>query len=258
MANRSQTDNIASAYTAIIVEDEPLARAIIREYLADETQVRIIAECASGKKAVKTISGLRPDIVFLDIQLPGMNGFDVLAQLEDLPHIVFSTAYDRFALQAFEVNAVDYLLKPYTRERFDTALGRVLQQLRSGERNLDRLASLMRANDPRSYADTLFVRTGTKILAVRVTDICSISAAGDYCTLHTEQGAHVCTIGISELEQRLDPSRFVRVHRSAIIALPAVRHIESDGDGGYLATMRHGASIRISRSYAAKIKQHFL
>jgi two-component system LytT family response regulator len=244
---------------AVIVDDEPLAREMIKEYLADFPDVQVVAECGNGRQAVTVINREKPDLIFLDIQMPGMNGFEVLEHLEALPHIIFSTAYDEFALQAFEVNAIDYLLKPYSRDRFAKAVQRAVQQRALRRNELDRILSLLQASRQRGeYSDRIFVRVGQKIVPVQTQDILWIEAAGDYAQLHTVGQIYVCNMGLGELQKRLDPGRFARVHRSSIIALSALKHLESDGEGGFIATLKDGTRVRVSRSHAAKVRDLIL
>lgn len=244
---------------ALIVDDEPPAREIIKEYLHDFPAIEVTGECKNGRLAVQHINDKRPDLIFLDIQMPGMNGFEVLERLQHLPLIIFCTAYDRFALQAFEVNAVDYLLKPFSRERFRKAVRRALQQRENREPEIERIARLLAHAAPPHFAERLFVRSGQKLLPVETSAIMWIEAEGDYARLHLQQGKSVlCSMGVGLLQERLDPAAFTRVHRSYIVHLAAVRHLESDGEGGYFAVLKDGARIRVSRSYAPKIKDLIL
>lgn len=239
---------------AIIVDDEPPARRLIREFLEDFPTIRIIGECRNGRQAIKLINEERPDLVFLDIRMPGMDGFAVLEHLDVLPRIIFSTAHHDFAIKAFEVNAVDYLLKPYDRARFAKAVQRVLQHQPPSE-EFDRLLRLFQqAHDSSRYPDRIFVRLGKKIVGVETSEILWIEAEGDYSKLHTSKDVYLCNLSLNTLSERLDPSRFTRVHRSSVIAHGAVAHLTSDGEGGLIATLKNNERIRISRTYAAKLK----
>ena len=242
---------------AVIVDDEPLARDLIREYLQEYPEIEVVAECSNGRQAIEAINARAPDLVFLDVQMPGLGGFDVLEALDYLPYIIFSTAHDDFALQAFETGAVDYLLKPFNRGRFRKAVERVLQQHRLRQDPSERLAALLQTMQV-PHLEQLFVREGDKIVPVRVDDILWVEAAGDYSKLYTENRSYLCSLGIGALEARLDPVRFARVHRSALIALSALEHLLSDGEGGYVATLRNRAQVRVSRSYAPKIRDAIL
>lgn len=236
------------------MDDEPLARSIIREFLQDYDQIEIIAECVNGREAIVCVESEQPDLMFLDIQMPGLNGFDVIEQLQHIPQIIFSTANDSFAIDAFETGAIDYLLKPYNKERFGTAVGRVLQNQHVALERETMQYFLKSIKQPASYADHLFVRVAEKIFPVATHDILWVEAAGDYSNLHTAERSYLCSQGIGALEKKLDPSVFVRVHRSAIVSLHAIAHIVSDGEGGYRATLKNNHKLRVSRSYAGRVR----
>ena len=240
---------------AVIVDDEALARQLINEYLQEYPQISVIAECRSGRQAVKAINEGKPDVVFLDIRMPGMDGFEVIEHLDHAPRIVFCTAHSDFALKAFEVNAVDYLLKPYDRKRFARAIQKVLEVHRSETDEFDRLVKVLQeVRSPIEKFESVFVRSGKRITAVRTADILWIEANGDYCDLHTADASYLSNLSLSELEARLDPVKFARVHRSFIVSTAAITHLTSDGEGGYEAMLRNGARVRVSRTYGAKIK----
>jgi two-component system LytT family response regulator len=258
---------------AIITDDEAPARQLIREFLNGFEQITIIAECHNGRECVERVNALKPDLLFLDIQMPVLTGFEALAQLEHVPLVIFSTAYDHYALTAFEVSAVDYLLKPYTKERFQTAVERALKRL--AERNttpsaaptdyhaydayIAQLTQLLATTHSQhtqgKHLQTFMVRHGQKIVAVRVEEIERIEAADDYAALHVGGVKYLAVTGLATLEQRLNPQIFKRVHRSAILNIQFVRHIEPDASGGMTATMQSGAKVKISRSYVAEFKK---
>lgn len=266
----------------VVVDDEPPARSLIREFLDDVSRVDVIAECGNGREAVDAIHAESPDLVFLDVQMPGLDGFDVLERLDRLPFVIFSTAYEEYAVRAFDAGAVDYLLKPYGRTRFRTAVDRVLDrydesrdgpsddyanqiaQLLQAVRGSERLddAPTEDAPDDASDADDgtlhrLYVRQGDKITPVALDDVTWIEAAGDYSKLHTGDDTFLCGLGIGALAERLD-DRFLRVHRSCIVALDAIDHLRSDGSGGYVAHLTGGADVRVSRSYADQIRDRIV
>ena len=244
---------------AIIVDDEPPARKMILEYLADYEEVTVVAACGTGRQAVSAINEHAPDLVFLDVQMPGLDGFDVIERLDAVPHIIFSTAYDAFALQAFETGAVDYLLKPYNLARFRKAMQRALERIHAQPPDPEHLLTLLQAARPRrDYLDRLFVRVGDRIVPVAATDIVWVEAAGDYSKLYTAEGSYLCNLGIGALTERLDPAHFTRVHRSALIAVDALAHLVSDGEGGYVATLRDGTTVRVSRTYAGEVRSRIL
>ncbi|GAA3995673.1 LytTR family DNA-binding domain-containing protein [Hymenobacter fastidiosus] len=243
----------------LLIDDEAPARTIMRQYLADFPQLVIVGECADGLAAVEAIRRLRPELIFLDIQMPGLTGFEVLAQLEEVPRVIFSTAYDQYALNAFEAGALDYLLKPYDRPRFRQAVERTLARAAAPDAALQQL--LLRLEEkaagpqpPAAFPARLFVPHGTRLQAVPVREIRYVEAAGDYTTLHTAAGQFLSNLGISQLAQRLDPRQFIRIHRSVLVALDAVHALERDGSGGYYATLTGGHTVRVSRSYAEVLR----
>jgi two-component system LytT family response regulator len=245
----------------LIVDDEPPAREIIQEYLADHDRIEVLGTCGTGREAIKAINEQAPDLVFLDVQMPGLDGFDVLERIKTLPDIIFSTAYDEHAIEAFDAGAVDYLLKPYSKARFRTAVERALERYDQDEdAHADRLATLLQEakTEADKTLDRLYVRHGEKIIPVDPANIRWIEAAGDYSKLHTPEKAYLSSMGIGALEERLDSTRFVRVHRSYIIAFPAIDHLYSDGSGGYKAVLDNGTKVRVSRSYAPNVRDRIV
>ena len=269
----------------VIADDAPPARALVREYLAAldggsdlAGRLVLVGEAANGDEAVDLARSLRPDLLLLDEQMPGRTGFEVLAPLAEdeadgLPAVVFSTAFDRYALDAFEVSAVDYLLKPYSADRFAAALRKAIAAVDARRReaassepppsDLERLALLLQQTQREpaardTWADRLFVRVGTRIVPVRTADVLWIEAAGDYATLHTATDAYTAGESLGTLAGRLDPARFIRVHRSAVIAADALQHLQSDGSGGYRAALTDGTTVRVSRTYAAAVRDRIL
>lgn len=247
----------------IIADDEPPARMLLREYLSGLQDVQIIAEAENGLEAAVVINDLKPDAIILDVQMPELTGFEVLERLEIVPHVIFSTAYNEFAVQAFEENAVDYLLKPYSRDRFARAIARLQERMNTASASLSHLEALSRllttfpqtapaaAQTPLSR---LMVRSGSRILPIAAEDIIWIEAAEDYALLHTALGKFTASTGIGELEKRLDTHVFMRVHRSAIINVQCIKHVETDASGNLTVTMSNGAKVKVSRSYTAQIR----
>jgi two-component system, LytTR family, response regulator len=245
-------------YSAIIVDDEPLARKMINEYLQDFPEIKIVGECKNGKQAVKAINEEKPDLVFLDIRMPGMDGFEVLEHIDIMPHIIFTTAYGDYALKAFEVNAVDYLLKPYDRKRFSRAVRKVIDRSTKSNDELERILHvLQQSKESEDYHNRIFVSVGRKIISVQLDDILWIEAAGDYTQLHTISGTHLCNLSMNTLEQKLDPDRFLRVHRSYIIATNSIEHLTRDGEGGFVVILKDKSKVKASRTYAVKLRKNF-
>jgi two-component system LytT family response regulator len=240
----------------VIVDDEEPGRSVVQQYLKDQEKVSVEAIFGAPSKAIDYLNHYSADLLILDIQMPGMNGFELLEQLETIPQVIFSTAYDAYALQAFEVNAVDYLLKPYTRKRFNAALQRIFEKQESREQELDRIQSLIKQyKTPHSYPDRLFVRVGVRIIPIKVKDIIWVEADGDYSKIYTEENSHLCSTGLGSLEEKLDPDLFQRCHRSYILAINKLQNLESDGGGGFTAKMSDGSKVKVSRSKAEQIKK---
>jgi two-component system LytT family response regulator len=235
----------------IIVDDEAAGRQLIKEYLEDYLDLIVLGEANNGVDAVKMINEFKPDLVFLDIQMPGMTGFDVLKHLEELPQIIFSTAYDEYALKAFEVHAVDYLLKPYTKERFKVAVERLKENI--SENKARPLAESLLMDSPK-FPERILVQSHNKLVTVALEEVIRIEAYGDYSKLVTEAKTYVSNYGISTLEEKLNDSIFIRVHRSSIINLNAVKELNKYTKS-YDVTMKNGDVVRVSRGYMDNIKK---
>jgi two-component system, LytTR family, response regulator len=238
----------------LIVDDEPLARDGVRMHLEDQHDIEVIGECADGEEALAMIRATEPDLVFLDVQMPGLDGFGVLEALRDgrMPEIVFVTAYDQFALQAFESYALDYLLKPYDADRFQRSLDRVRTHLR-GRRRIEADARLLcMLDEMRSrpqYLERIVVRSGGRILILRIDDIDWIEAAANYVKLHVGGRTYLLRETMTRMEQQLDPERFVRIHRSTIVRVDRIRMLEPLFQGDYLVILEDGSRLPSSRGY---------
>jgi two-component system, LytTR family, response regulator len=237
----------------IICDDEDDARLLIQQYIADYPQLQVIKECNNGPEAVVAIDSLEPDLIFLDIQMPGLSGFQVLQKIVHVPQIIFSTAFNKYALKAFDNNAVDYLLKPYTKERFVQAVNKVLINT---AKNTDAIRSLSESLQAAytAYPEKVLVESGSRMISLSVNDIHWIEADGDYTRLHTAQKFYLSTYGISILEQKLNPAAFIRIHRSAIININLIKEVYKDSNG-YYAVLQNGATQKIGRSYTEVIKK---
>ena len=235
----------------IIADDEAAGRKLIREYLSDYPELIIIAEVNNGVDAVKEINEFKPDLVFLDIQMPGFNGFEVLTRLNEIPLVIFSTAYDQYALQAFEVHAVDYLLKPYTKERFQKAVARLDKP---GDANHAGLLAESLLMSKSSYPNRILVNHQRKLINIAVENVTWIEAQGDYSKLHAGGNVYLSNYGITTLEEKLDPALFIRVHRSAIINLKEIRELVRSGKS-FDVTMNNGDVVRVSLGYLEKLKE---
>ncbi len=235
----------------IIVDDEASGRKLIKEYLKDFTSLILLGEANNGVDAVKLINEFKPDLVFLDIQMPGMTGFDVLTHLEELPQIIFSTAYDQYALKAFDVHAVDYLLKPYTKDRFKMAVERSSITL---ETNKVRPLAESLLIETSKYPERILVQKQNKLVTIAVEDVIRIEAYGDYSKLITKDTTFLSNYGISTLEEKLNEAIFIRVHRSSIINLNKVKELNKYTKS-YDVTMENEEVVRISRGYIENIKK---
>lgn len=244
----------------LIVDDEPLAREGVRMHLAAEPDMEVVGESSDGHAAVESIRELEPDLVFLDVQMPGLDGFRVIEEvgIERMPSVVFITAYDEFALRAFETHALDYLLKPFDEERFRRALDRVRVQLRARSRHNieERLLSLLdaRTSDaPRP--ERLVVRNGGRIVILRVDEIDWIEAAANYVRLHVAGRAYVMRETMVGIERKLDPEKFVRVHRSTIVHIDRIKELEPLFQGDYLIVLQDGSRLTSSRGYRTNVQK---
>lgn len=235
----------------IIVDDEKAGRKLIKEYLSNFPALILLGEANNGVDAVKMINEFKPDLVFLDIQMPGLTGFDVLKHLEELPQIIFSTAYDQYALKAFEVHAVDYLLKPYTQERFKIAVEKVASNISENKAKGLTNSLLM---DTEKYPQKILVQAKNKLVTISVKDIIRIEAYGDYSKIVTEEKTFISNYGISQLEQKLDEAMFLRVHRSSIINIDKIQELNKYGKS-YDVTMQNKDIVRVSRGYMETIKK---
>lgn len=245
----------------LIVDDEPLAREKIHTLLQDHPQIKVVGEARDGVEAVAAIRRDSPDIVFLDVQMPELDGFGVLAEVgtRSVRAVVFVTAYDEYALKAFDVHAIDYLLKPFDRERFDTALERAIEQVRgrrseSDERILALLAELQAAGR-RDYLERLVVKSGGRIYFVPVDDIDWIEAAGNYVELHVGRTSHLIRGTMKTLEEELDPTTFARVHRSAIVNIRRIKELQPWFNGEYVIVLNSGDQVTSGGSYREALKE---
>jgi two-component system LytT family response regulator len=231
---------------AVIVDDEELARSVIREMLEPHPEIEIVAECANGFEAVKAVAELRPDLIFLDIQMPKLDGFEVLELIGRDLAVVFVTAYDTYALRAFEVHAVDYLLKPFSQSRFDEALARA--RARAGQKAPQASELAAAARPAGQYQERLAVKDGAKVFVIPVSKLDYVEAQDDYVCLHTEGKRVMKQQTISSVEASLDPARFVRIHRSVIVNVERVAKIEPYSKDSKVAILADGTRLPVSRA----------
>ncbi|HEX8816482.1 MAG TPA: LytTR family DNA-binding domain-containing protein [Terriglobales bacterium] len=243
---------------ALIVDDEPLARRGVLLRLRRFKDVEIVGECADGTSAVRKIRELAPDVVFLDVQMPGMDGFEVLRALpkESLPRVIFLTAYEQHALRAFEVHALDYLLKPVDDERFSAAVDRVRELTNSASkvRMSERILQML-GRTAQEYTSRFTVRNGSRLQIVLVDHIDWIGAAGDYAELHVRGRSHLLRETMQALEQKLDPADFLRIHRSRLIRTACVTELRSIDNREYIIRLSDGSEHRSSRTYSDQVEK---
>lgn len=243
-----------SKIRTVIVDDEPLARERLRKLISNEEDLELIEMCENGQEAIDYLSEDLPHLLFLDIQMPEIDGFQVLKKInyEDIPCIVFVTAYDEYALRAFEVNALDYLLKPFDQQRFKKAVARVRNQLQNQTQNqLDsRLTRLVDSLDKSSsYLERIMIKANGRVYFVKTDEVDWIEAAGNYLKLHCGKKNHMIRETMSNMEEKLDPDQFFRIHRSVIVNIEKIKELQPWFHGDYMITLLDGQKLTMSRNY---------
>jgi two-component system LytT family response regulator len=251
----------------LIVDDEPIARRTIRDLLVPDPEIEIIGECSSGSEAVKFIRKKLPDLLFLDVQMPGMNGFEALERIEheQIPAIVFVTAFDQYALKAFEMHALDYLLKPFTDKRFEEALRQAKTHVELREINrlsqslLTLLGDQVGRESPalkrKSLLTRFMIRSGGRVAFIKAHDVDWIAADDYYIKLHVGSKSHLLRVSMNELEEKLDAKTFLRIHRSAIVNLDRVKELQQNPNGEYVVVLKDGTELKLSRSRRERLEQ---
>jgi two-component system LytT family response regulator len=244
----------------LIVDDEPLARERLRTLLADEAGIEVVGEASDGRAAVDAIQTLSPDLVFLDVQLPGSTGFDVIESVGAgrMPFVIFVTAYDRYAPRAFDVHALDYLLKPFDRDRFRQSLARVRQQLEhrtAGDLERRLIALVQDLKPAHARVDRFVVKSGGRVFFVRNDEIDWIEAAGNYVKLHVGSDSHLFRETMNAVEARLDPDQFFRIHRSHIVNIERIRELQPWFNGEYVVFLKNGTRLTLSRGYRERLQE---
>ena len=238
----------------VIIDDEPLARSIIKEFLQKHTQLELVQECNDGFEGLKAIQQHQPDLIFLDIQMPKINGFEMLELTEQPPAVIFTTAFDEYAIKAFEAHAVDYLLKPFNQERFDKAIAKWNEQkMTTPEKGTKDL--LETASQSPSQSQRIVVKNGSKIKIIPVHDVLYLEAADDYVKVHTPEGYFLKNKTMNHFEQVLDPREFVRSHRSYIINVQQITRIDPYEKDNHVAILRSGVKVPVSRGGYGKLKE---
>jgi two-component system LytT family response regulator len=239
---------------AILIDDEPLARGIVKEYLRDFPHIEVIEECNDGFEGVKAIVQHQPDLIFLDIQMPKINGFEMLELIEKRPDVIFTTAFDEYAIRAFEAHAIDYLLKPYSKERFNKAINKWLESQDPGSQNTGSKVPSETLSQLSQQHDRVVVKTGSKITIIPVMDIEHLEANDDYVMIHTSYGKFLKNKTMHFFEQTLNPQYFVRVHRSYIVQIAMITRLAPYEKDSYVAILKSDAKIPVSKTGYAKLK----
>ena len=243
---------------AVVVEDEPLGRDRLRRLLQDHAEIEIVKECSNGQDAVAVITKLKPDLVFMDIQLPELDGFEVLGSIasDDMPAIIFITAHDEYAIRAFELHALDYLLKSFDRDRFGQAVRRAIAEIFERKHKFrERLMALLEDVGSRRKQGRLMIRSAGRIIFLRVEEIDWISSADNYASIHVGRETHVLRSTMKALEDRLDPSSFVRIHRAAIVNLDRIRELKPLFHGDYAVLLHDGTELTLARTRYEELRK---
>jgi len=236
----------------ITIDDEPLARSIVKEYLQKYPALEVVQECNDGFEGFKAIQQHHPDLIFLDIQMPKINGFEMLELLDQAPAVIFTTAFDEYAIKAFEAHAIDYLLKPFSQDRFDKAIQKWKEQKVSSQKNTEDL--LETASYSPAQSQRIVVKTGSKIKIIPVHDVFYLEAADDYVKVHTQEGNFLKNKTMSHFEKTLDPQQFVRSHRSYIINIQQITRIDPYEKDNHVAILKSGAKVPVSRNGYVKLR----
>lgn len=236
---------------AIIIDDEPLARSIVNEYIQSFSQIDIVEECNDGFEGLKAIIQHNPDLIFLDIQMPKITGFEMLELVEQPPAVIFTTAFDEFAMKAFETHAIDYLLKPFSKERFDKAVNKLISQTKINE---VALPALLQSQSNVSTTERIVVKNGGKIRIILLHEILYLQAADDYVKIYTKEGSFLKNKTMAFYETALPSHQFVRTHRSFIVNVQEITRIDPYEKESYLAILKSGAKIPVSKTGYAKLK----
>ena len=238
----------------VVIDDEPLARSVVLEYLQKHPDLELMQECGDGFEGVKAIQQHQPDLVFLDIQMPKITGFEMLELIEQPPAVIFTTAYDEYAIRAFESHAIDYLLKPFSQERFDKAIAKWIEQRSENINEKNTSGLLESASLSPSQSQRIVVKNGSKIKIIPVHDVLYLEAADDYVKIHTTEGYFLKNKTMNHFEKVLDPNQFARSHRSYIVNVQQITRIDPYEKDNHVAILRSGAKVPVSRNGYGKLK----
>ncbi len=246
-----------SNFSSIIIDDEQLARQLVKKYLEDFPEVEVIAECENGFEGIKAIQEKKPDFIFLDIQMPKLNGFEMLELLENPPEIIFTTAYDQYAIKAFELNAVDYLLKPFSFERFKSAVKKTLEKIRNEKQRDVSYNVLLSTKNTDEKLDKILIKDGSKIHVIPLEEVELIEAQDDYVYVHTHSSKYLKQKTMKYFEEHLDQTDFIRIHRSFLVASKLIQQIDLLEKESYQVTLHSGKKLPVSKTGYQKLKELF-
>ena len=239
---------------AILIDDEPLAREVVKEYLEDFPQIEVVAECNDGFEGVKAVTQYQPDLIFLDIQMPKITGFEMLELLEHRPAVIFTSAFDEYAIKAFETHAVDYFLKPFARDRFKKAVERWFEKQNLNEARQQVDALLESTSSTPSQSERIVVKSGSNIKIIPAPDVRYLEAYDDYVKIHTAEGVYLKNKTMQFFEKNLDDKQFVRVHRSFIVQVPQITGLQPYEKDSYKVILKTGESLPVSKTGYARLK----
>jgi two-component system LytT family response regulator len=243
-------------YKVVVIDDEKPARDLIKSFLEDFEDITVVGECSNGFEGFKTIQEVQPDLIFLDVQMPKLSGFEMLELLDDYPAVIFSTAYDEFAIKAFDLSAVDYLLKPYSQDRFNQAVIKAIERIKDKDKTakiLDKLSNVRTEASP--FIDRVVVKSGLKINVIPVGNIEYLQADDDYVTIYTQSDRYLKQQTMKNFEAQLDPSQFIRVHRSYIVKVDQIVQIEPYEKDSKVVVLKNGKKIKVSKTGLKTLKQ---
>jgi two-component system, LytTR family, response regulator len=242
----------------LIIDDEPLARELVKRYLVNHSEIEILAECGDGFEALKAIQLLEPELIFLDIQMPKLEGFELLEVLQQRPEIIFTTAYDQFAIRAFEMNAVDYLLKPFSKERFDSAVSKAIQRIGHGPKPAeDSIGKLQQhIESTQGILERVVTRLGSKVTVIPVDRIWYLEAQDDYVMIFSEMGNHLKEKTMKFFEEHLPSNTFIRIHRSSIINISQIVAVDQYTKDTHMVTLKCGAKLRVSEDGYKRLRAY--
>jgi two-component system LytT family response regulator len=240
---------------ALLIDDEPLARMVVKEYLQAFPQIEVLQECGDGFEGLKAIQQYQPELIFLDVQMPKINGFEMLELVDEQPAVIFTTAFDEYAIKAFEAHATDYLLKPFSKERFNKAIEKFLAQAPAVPGAPKQEQLLETASHSPAQHERIVVKTGTKVKIIPVADVQYLQADDDYVSIFTQEGSYLKNKTMSFFEQTLDARQFVRVHRSYIVSVQEITRIDPYEKDSHLAILKSGAKVPVSKTGYVKLKQ---